>query len=39
MKRPTKGYSGQEVDLFPTMLEVIAPSISPSRITSLPSDI
>ncbi|GKC70317.1 hypothetical protein Tco_1116200, partial [Tanacetum coccineum] len=28
MKRPTKGYSGQEVALFPTM---------PSRITSSPS--
>ncbi|GJS70804.1 hypothetical protein Tco_0703645 [Tanacetum coccineum] len=37
MKRPTKGYSGQEVALFPTMLDVTAPSTSPSRITSLPS--
>ncbi|GJV71472.1 hypothetical protein Tco_1491467 [Tanacetum coccineum] len=38
MKRPTKGYSGQEVALFPTMLDVSEPSISPSRITSLPSN-
>ncbi|GKB43487.1 hypothetical protein Tco_0888429, partial [Tanacetum coccineum] len=37
MKRPTKGYSGQEVDLFPTMLNVFEPSTSPSRITSSPS--
>ncbi|GJS17225.1 hypothetical protein Tco_0411697 [Tanacetum coccineum] len=37
MKRPTKGYSGQEVDLFPTMLHVHEPSTSPSRITSSPS--
>ncbi|GKE76315.1 hypothetical protein Tco_1542435, partial [Tanacetum coccineum] len=37
MKRPTKGYSGQEVDLFPTMLDVAEPSTSPSRITSSPS--
>ncbi|GJW67874.1 putative ribonuclease H-like domain-containing protein [Tanacetum coccineum] len=37
MKRPTKGFSGQEVALFPTMLAVPAPSTSPSRITSLPS--
>ncbi|GJT72943.1 hypothetical protein Tco_1032229 [Tanacetum coccineum] len=36
MKRPTKGYSGQEVDLFPTMLNVSEPSTSPSRITSSP---
>ncbi|GKD05025.1 hypothetical protein Tco_1179999 [Tanacetum coccineum] len=36
-KRPTKGFSGQEVALFPTMLAVPAPSISPSRITSSPS--
>ncbi|GKD28425.1 hypothetical protein Tco_1239203, partial [Tanacetum coccineum] len=36
-KRPTKGYSGQEVDLFPTMLDVAEPSTSPSRITSSPS--
>ncbi|GKD36792.1 hypothetical protein Tco_1256999 [Tanacetum coccineum] len=34
MKRPTKGYSGQEVALFPTMIAVTAPSTSPSRITS-----
>ncbi|GKD70605.1 hypothetical protein Tco_1324695, partial [Tanacetum coccineum] len=37
MKRPTKGYSGQEVALFPTMLDDTAPSTSPSRITSSPS--
>ncbi|GKF51339.1 hypothetical protein Tco_0147806, partial [Tanacetum coccineum] len=37
MKRPTKGYSGQEVALFPTMLDVTKPSTSPSRITSSPS--
>ncbi|GJZ62129.1 hypothetical protein Tco_0618266 [Tanacetum coccineum] len=37
MKRPTKGYSGQEVALFPTMLNVYEPSTSPSRITSSPS--
>ncbi|GJX51772.1 hypothetical protein Tco_0278617, partial [Tanacetum coccineum] len=37
MKRPTKGYSGQEVALFPSMLDVAAPSTSPSRITSSPS--
>ncbi|GKG11369.1 hypothetical protein Tco_0342769, partial [Tanacetum coccineum] len=37
MKRPTKGYSGQEVALFPTMLNVSAPSTSPLRITSSPS--
>ncbi|GKG26686.1 hypothetical protein Tco_0402389 [Tanacetum coccineum] len=37
MKRPTKGYSGQQVDLFPTMLNVSEPSTSPSRITSSPS--
>ncbi|GJU68539.1 hypothetical protein Tco_1254798 [Tanacetum coccineum] len=37
MKRPTKGFSGQEVALFPTMLAVPAPSTSPSRFTySLP---
>ncbi|GKF42767.1 hypothetical protein Tco_0126109 [Tanacetum coccineum] len=36
-KRPTKGYSGQEVALFPTMLDVTEPSTSPSRITSSPS--
>ncbi|GKF76023.1 hypothetical protein Tco_0225467, partial [Tanacetum coccineum] len=37
MKRPIKGYSCQEVALFPTMLDVSKPSTSPSRITSLPS--
>ncbi|GJY44257.1 hypothetical protein Tco_0432470 [Tanacetum coccineum] len=37
MKRPTKGYSGQEVALFHTMLNVSEPSTSPSRITSSPS--
>ncbi|GKD05414.1 hypothetical protein Tco_1180388, partial [Tanacetum coccineum] len=37
MKRPTKGFSGNEVDLFPTMLHVPEPSPSPSRITSSPS--
>ncbi|GJW44607.1 hypothetical protein Tco_0073406 [Tanacetum coccineum] len=37
MKRPTKGFSGQEVALFPTMLHVPEPSPSPSRITSSPS--
>ncbi|GJU32896.1 hypothetical protein Tco_1176485 [Tanacetum coccineum] len=37
MKRSTKGYSGQEVALFPTMLDVSEPSTSPSRITSSPS--
>ncbi|GKE33147.1 hypothetical protein Tco_1452469, partial [Tanacetum coccineum] len=37
MKRPTKGYSGQEVALFPTMLIIPEPSTSPSRITSSPS--
>ncbi|GJY83955.1 hypothetical protein Tco_1180579 [Tanacetum coccineum] len=37
MKRPTKGYLGQEVALFPTMLDVTEPSTSPSRITSSPS--
>ncbi|GKE60812.1 hypothetical protein Tco_1511179 [Tanacetum coccineum] len=37
IKRPTKGYSGQEVALFPTMLDVSEPSTSPLRITSLPS--
>ncbi|GJS77826.1 hypothetical protein Tco_0727707 [Tanacetum coccineum] len=37
MKRPTKGFSGQEVALFPTMLDVTAHSTSPSRITSSPS--
>ncbi|GKA63468.1 hypothetical protein Tco_0763074, partial [Tanacetum coccineum] len=37
MKRPTKGYSGQEVALFPTMLNVSEPFTSPSKITSSPS--
>ncbi|GJU48198.1 putative ribonuclease H-like domain-containing protein [Tanacetum coccineum] len=37
MKRHTKGYSGQEVALFPTMLIVPEPSTLPSRITSSPS--
>ncbi|GKC98216.1 hypothetical protein Tco_1168491, partial [Tanacetum coccineum] len=37
MKRPTKGYSGQEVALFLTMLDVTELSTLPSRITSLPS--
>ncbi|GJU61789.1 hypothetical protein Tco_1243624 [Tanacetum coccineum] len=37
MKRPTKGFSCQEVALFPTMLDIPAPSTSPSRITSSPS--
>ncbi|GKE08085.1 hypothetical protein Tco_1411636, partial [Tanacetum coccineum] len=37
MKRSTKGFSGQEVPLFPTMLVATEPSPSPSRITSLPS--
>ncbi|GKG33032.1 hypothetical protein Tco_0430542, partial [Tanacetum coccineum] len=37
MKRPTKGYSGQEFALFHTMLDVTEPSTSPLRITSSPS--
>ncbi|GKG09566.1 hypothetical protein Tco_0338312, partial [Tanacetum coccineum] len=37
MKRPTKGFSGQEVALFPTMLDDTEPSPSPFRITSSPS--
>ncbi|GJR11536.1 hypothetical protein Tco_0794188 [Tanacetum coccineum] len=37
MKRPTKGFLGQEVALFPTMLDAAEPSPSPSRITSSPS--
>ncbi|GJS47059.1 hypothetical protein Tco_0597180 [Tanacetum coccineum] len=37
MKRSTKGFSGQEVALFPNMLDVTEPSNSPSRITSSPS--
>ncbi|GJW32592.1 hypothetical protein Tco_0052624 [Tanacetum coccineum] len=36
MKRYTKGYSGEEVALFPSMLHVPEPSPSPSRITSSP---
>ncbi|GKB33215.1 hypothetical protein Tco_0872616, partial [Tanacetum coccineum] len=36
IKRPKKGYSGQEVTLFPTMLNASEPSTSPSRITSSP---
>ncbi|GJS15112.1 hypothetical protein Tco_0409584 [Tanacetum coccineum] len=34
IKRPTKAFSGQEVALFPTMLDVTEPSTSPLRITS-----
>ncbi|GKB37537.1 hypothetical protein Tco_0882479 [Tanacetum coccineum] len=37
MKRSTKGFSGQEVALFPNMLDATEPSPSPSRITSSPS--
>ncbi|GJU58815.1 hypothetical protein Tco_1236581 [Tanacetum coccineum] len=37
MKRSTKGFSGQEVALFPNMLVVPTPSTSPSKITSSPS--
>ncbi|GKB91567.1 hypothetical protein Tco_0963839 [Tanacetum coccineum] len=37
MKRSTKGFLGQEVALFPTMLDATEPSPSPSRITSSPS--
>ncbi|GKE32054.1 hypothetical protein Tco_1451376 [Tanacetum coccineum] len=37
IKRPTKGFSGQEVALFPTMLAVPTPSTLPSRITSSPT--
>ncbi|GJU74523.1 hypothetical protein Tco_1265928 [Tanacetum coccineum] len=37
MKRSTKGFSGQEVPLFPTMIDATEPSPSPSRITSSPS--
>ncbi|GJS27361.1 putative ribonuclease H-like domain-containing protein [Tanacetum coccineum] len=36
MKRSTKGFSGQEVGLFPNMLAVPTPSTSPFRITSSP---
>ncbi|GJV97622.1 hypothetical protein Tco_1549199 [Tanacetum coccineum] len=34
MKRSTKGFSGQEVPLFPTMLDATESSPSPSRTTS-----
>ncbi|GJS26588.1 hypothetical protein Tco_0487208 [Tanacetum coccineum] len=37
MKRFTKGFLGQEVALFPTMLDANEPSPLPSRITSSPS--
>ncbi|GJZ56798.1 retrovirus-related pol polyprotein from transposon TNT 1-94 [Tanacetum coccineum] len=37
MKRSTKGFSGQEVTLFPNILAVPTPSTSPSKITSSPS--
>ncbi|GJU00832.1 putative reverse transcriptase domain-containing protein [Tanacetum coccineum] len=37
ISKATKDYSGQEVALFPTMLDVTEPSTSPSRITSSPS--
>ncbi|GJY54717.1 hypothetical protein Tco_0446381 [Tanacetum coccineum] len=37
MKRSIKGFSGQEVVLFPNMLDVTEPSTLPSRITSSPS--
>ncbi|GKB05638.1 putative reverse transcriptase domain-containing protein [Tanacetum coccineum] len=37
MKRSTKGFLGQEVALFPNMLDITEPSNSPSRITSSPS--
>ncbi|GJS52371.1 hypothetical protein Tco_0625733 [Tanacetum coccineum] len=37
MNKPTKGYSGQEVALFPTMLDASEPATSPSRIKSSPS--
>ncbi|GJV34030.1 hypothetical protein Tco_1394430 [Tanacetum coccineum] len=36
-QRPTKGYLGDEVALFPTMLQVTEPFTSPSRISSSPS--
>ncbi|GJW87957.1 putative ribonuclease H-like domain-containing protein, partial [Tanacetum coccineum] len=36
MKRITKGFSGQEVALFPNMLAVPTPSASPSNIISSP---
>ncbi|GKF90882.1 hypothetical protein Tco_0274583, partial [Tanacetum coccineum] len=37
MKRSTKGFSGQAVALFPTMLDDTEPIPLPSRITSSPS--
>ncbi|GJZ30632.1 hypothetical protein Tco_0575679, partial [Tanacetum coccineum] len=37
IKRSTKGFSGQEVPLFPSMLDATEPSPLPSRITSSPS--
>ncbi|GJR40148.1 hypothetical protein Tco_1215832 [Tanacetum coccineum] len=37
MKRSTKGFSGQEVPLFPTMLDATESSPSPSRTTSTSS--
>ncbi|GKE09942.1 hypothetical protein Tco_1413493 [Tanacetum coccineum] len=37
MKRSTKGFSGQEVPLFSTMLDAAESSPSPSRTTSSPS--
>ncbi|GJV10171.1 hypothetical protein Tco_1351712 [Tanacetum coccineum] len=37
IKRTTKGFSGQEVALFPNMLDVTETSTLPSRITSSPS--
>ncbi|GJS01336.1 hypothetical protein Tco_0317844 [Tanacetum coccineum] len=35
MKRVTKGYSSEDIPLFPSM--ITAPETSPSRITSSPS--
>ncbi|GJU40184.1 hypothetical protein Tco_1193141 [Tanacetum coccineum] len=37
MRRLTKGYTGVEIGLFPTMLTSPTPSSSPVRITSSPS--
>ncbi|GKE54104.1 hypothetical protein Tco_1489260 [Tanacetum coccineum] len=37
MRRLTKGYTGVEIGLFPTMLTSPTPSSSPTRITSSPS--
>ncbi|GJY39667.1 ribonuclease H-like domain-containing protein [Tanacetum coccineum] len=37
MRRLTKGYTGVEIRLFPTMLTLPTPSSSPTRITSSPS--